>query len=98
MYKKLDFLPAVKYFQAFTTTELLLHSATEVAAVPCWASESYGAKPHLPESVLCEKKLIWLWEKRGENISGLAKKWRRSENNIVIWRAQSFQQERIIHV
>lgn len=41
-----------------------------------------------------KKNLIWLWEKRGENINGLAKKWRGGENDIVIWRAQSFQQER----
>lgn len=40
------------------------------------------------------KKLIWLWEKRGENVSGLAKQWQSGENNIVIWRAQSLQQER----
>lgn len=40
------------------------------------------------------KKLIWLWEKRGENISGLAKQRRGGENNIVIWRAQSIQQEK----
>lgn len=55
MYKKLDFFLEVKYFQDFAIAELLLHSAIEVAALLCWVSESYGAKPHLPELVLCEK-------------------------------------------
>lgn len=36
----------------------------EVAAFQRWVSESYRAKPHLPESLLCEKTHLTLGEKR----------------------------------
>lgn len=58
------FLLEVKHFQAFASSEWLLHSVIEVAAFQCWVNEPYGAKPHLPESLLCEKTHLTLGEKR----------------------------------